>query len=54
MIDEFPLGVEPVPGDTRPRCEGGLIVQGEFFQCDLAEEHNGWAHMNKKAEAIWQ
>lgn len=52
-LNEF-LGIELVDGDTRDQCISALMVAGEFFQCDLAEEHDGWAHMNKKAEAIWQ
>lgn len=50
---EFPPGIELIPGDTRTQCDGGLVVRGEYFQCDYAEDHSGWAHSNKKAEAIW-
>lgn len=35
------------------RCHGVLIIKGEAYACDLAIEHNGWAHSNKEAEAIW-
>jgi hypothetical protein len=50
---EFPPGIELIPGDTRTQCDGGLVIRGEYFQCDYAEDHSGWAHSNKKAEAIW-
>lgn len=52
-MTDFP-GIELTPDDTRMRCNAGLMIRGEFFQCGLAEDHDGWSHMNKQAEAIWQ
>lgn len=41
-------------------CPSGLMIKGEHYPCDamdgMAEgstSHDGWAHSNKKAEAIW-
>jgi hypothetical protein len=34
-------------------CYGVLSVKGEHFQCDMDAPHQGLAHSNKKAEAIW-
>ena len=34
-------------------CSGVLIIKGESFGCEMVAPHNGWAHANKKAEAIW-
>ena len=36
------------------QCEGTLIIKGESFPCDNVAPHDGWAHGNKDAEAIWQ
>jgi hypothetical protein len=36
------------------RCEGALAIGGEVFKCELHQDHNGWAHSNREAEAIWQ
>ena len=52
-LTNFPIGIDLVPGDTRTRCDGGLVIAGEHFQCDYAEDHEGWAHSNKKAQALW-
>jgi hypothetical protein len=35
------------------RCTEALNIKGEHFQCDLAAEHDGWAHQSMAAEAIW-
>lgn len=35
------------------RCRAALTVKGETFSCDLAAEHDGWAHSNQAAEAVW-
>lgn len=49
--------------DTSRPCpdEAVLIVKGERFPCqamdDMAPQsdgHEGWAHSNRDAEAIWQ
>lgn len=57
-------GIDP-PADARcatcdaPRsehehgCRGVLTIRGEHFWCDLVAPHDGWGHMNKAAEAIW-
>jgi hypothetical protein len=34
-------------------CSGVLIIKGESFGCEMVAPHDGWAHANKKAEAIW-
>lgn len=40
--------------DTRNgQCPSAVNIKGEHFQCDLATEHDGWGHQNRKAEAIW-
>jgi hypothetical protein len=52
-MSEFPLGIDPVPGDTRPECEARVNIRGADFKCDLTQEHDGWAHSNKEAGAIW-
>lgn len=43
-----------------PPCPAGLTIMGEFFPCQQMEQmlpgstnHDGWAHSNKDAEAIW-
>lgn len=38
---------------SKDQCEARLSVRGEDFRCDLALDHNGWAHSNKAVEAIW-
>jgi hypothetical protein len=35
-------------------CSAALNIRGEHFACDMPAPHNGWAHSNKDAEAIWQ
>ena len=35
-------------------CAAALNIKGEHFACDLTAPHDGWAHSNKTAEAIWQ
>ena len=47
------LGIDPAPGDTRPRCPAKLNVTGGDFSCDYVQEHEGWAHSSKAAQAIW-
>lgn len=34
-------------------CTAGLMIRGEFYRCDLARDHYGWAHENAAAMAIW-
>lgn len=42
-------------------CSAALVIRGEFFWCDMmnqmatgSKDHQGWAHGNKAAEAIWK
>lgn len=35
------------------RCTATLTIKGETFRCDLAIEHDGWAHNSRPAEAFW-
>ena len=47
---------------TRPCPDGAALnIKGEHFPCDWMDQmspdsadHNGWAHANRDAEAIWQ
>lgn len=34
-------------------CKSSLNVAGEHFSCELDKPHDGLAHSNKKAQAIW-
>lgn len=34
-------------------CRGHLNIKGEAFACDLTAPHDGWAHSNRRAEAVW-
>lgn len=38
-------------------CGSSLNIKGEHFSCDwptdLQGKHEGWAHTNKKAQAVW-
>ena len=36
-----------------PSCSASLNIYGEHFPCDLTMPHDGWAHSNKKAQALW-
>lgn len=36
------------------RCESALAIAGLVFRCELHQDHNGWAHSNREALAIWQ
>jgi hypothetical protein len=48
-----------------PRCGGVLSIKGEHFPCQQLEQmttldgspaasHEGWAHSNRDAQAVWQ
>jgi hypothetical protein len=48
----------------RPTCPASLMIRGEHFPCQTlsqmatldgspATSHDGWAHSNSDAEAIW-
>lgn len=50
------LRPEPVPYV----CPAALNIKGEHYPCETmsmmvegSENHDGWAHMNREAEAIW-
>lgn len=47
------VGIEMVPGDTRPRCKAGTVIAGLYHRCDYVAEHDGWAHATRSGEAIW-
>lgn len=41
-------------------CTSALMIRGKHYPCDAMNEmregstsHDGWAHSNKEAEAIW-
>ena len=38
---------------THGQCKAGLILRGAYFRCCLAPKHDGWAHQNAQAEAVW-
>jgi|GEM_PF-4789254 len=39
---------------SKGRCREGIVIAGRWFQCSLAEEHEGWSHGSVEAEAIWK
>jgi hypothetical protein len=41
-------------GRHEPQCASALAQRGEVYRCELYPEHDGWAHSNHQAEAIWQ
>jgi hypothetical protein len=47
------ISEEPI----RVPCRGALNIAGEHFPCDWPTDengrHDGWAHANKVAQAIW-
>lgn len=47
------LGIELVPGDTRPRCTAAVSIAGAAYRCDYAADHDGWAHSSAAANALW-
>lgn len=59
-------GIGPHPDDmacvvcNRPKylhrintCEGSLNIAGAAYACDLTPPHDGWAHQNAEAQAVW-
>ena len=34
-------------------CPAALDIKGEHYPCDSPAPHDGWAHSNRAAEAIW-
>lgn len=35
-------------------CKAVLNIKGEHFPCDgKGQDHAGWAHSNRAAEAVW-
>jgi hypothetical protein len=42
---------------TEPSCAGALNLAGQHFSCDWPVDdtgtHDGWAHVNKDAQALW-
>jgi hypothetical protein len=38
---------------TKTQCPAALNIQGEHFPCHEPAPHEGWAHRNSDAEAIW-
>lgn len=41
------------PFMIKTACESSLNIAGEHFSCELDKPHDGLAHSNKKAQAIW-
>lgn len=39
---------------TNGRCTSGIAIAGKSYRCDYNPDHDGWAHSNNDAEAIWQ
>ena len=46
--------------NANPTCPAALNIKGEHFPCQQMEHmapgsegHDGWAHSNRDAEAIW-
>lgn len=44
-----------------PICHGALDIAGEHFPCEQmqqmvegSKDHDGWAHSNAAAQAIWK
>lgn len=44
--------VIPLPGTEK--CEAAVNIHGAHYPCELAPPHDGWAHSNKAAQAIWK
>lgn len=38
---------------TEKQCRGALNIAGEHYRCDLPANHDGAAHANTEAKAIW-
>jgi len=45
--------VKGIDDTSEGQCAAALNIKGEHFRCDLALDHNGWAHSSRGAEAIW-
>ena len=45
---------EGIYDTSNGRCNAWITIQGTTSRCDLAIEHDGWAHSSKIAEAIWK
>lgn len=50
VITEFPCSITDT---SQGQCRAHLTIKGADFRCDLAIDHNGWAHSSVAAEAIW-
>lgn len=38
---------------TNGRCSAAAGHAGASYRCDLAMDHNGWAHQSKEGELLW-
>lgn len=51
------MSEQVTPGDERDtskgRCDAALSISGAAYRCDLAVDHNGWAHSSSEAGSIW-
>jgi len=53
-------GIEAVLTEAAPAtaCKAALMLSGEHFPCDWPVDedgrHDGWAHANKAASALWK
>ncbi|MDM8084727.1 hypothetical protein QUV83_08130 [Cellulomonas cellasea] len=45
--------IRPITDTSAGQCGSHLNVRGEDFRCDLATDHNGWAHSSQASEALW-
>lgn len=52
-VDIFGRYKDDAPPDL-PWCDGGLVLEGAWYPCDLIPPHDGWAHSNREVEAIWK
>jgi hypothetical protein len=34
-------------------CKAAVFIKGGYYRCDMTPPHDGWAHGNKDAEAVW-
>lgn len=41
------------PVSDTDRCNAALSIRGAGYRCDLAVDHQGWAHSSRSADSIW-
>lgn len=35
------------------QCKAALMIAGQHYPCQTPAPHDGWAHTNVDAEAVW-